>query len=143
MCGLILDLNILMKERWIKDNEIRLDINGVRKSEDGARSTSYKSCFTEGNEYDTYRHLFYWKEEDKREFEQEYNVVHSKCYTEYGLKRTGCAGCPFGRDYEFELQVIEQFEPRLLHAVRSIFGDSYSYTELYKKFRKECEERDS
>lgn len=59
------------------------------------------------------------------------------CYTEYGLTRTGCAGCPFGRDFEQELSVIEQYEPKLFKAVNNIFGDSYEYTRKYKAF---CEE---
>ena len=57
----------------------------------------------------------------------------------YGLKRTGCAGCPFGRDFEFELQVIEKYEPKLFKAVNNIFGQSYEYTRAYRSF---CEEMD-
>lgn len=66
-----------------------------------------------------------------------YNVTHSKCYIEYGLKRTGCAGCPFGRDFEYELEVIKKYEPKLYKAVNNIFGKSYEYTRKYKQFCKE------
>lgn len=48
-----------------------------------------------------------------------------------------CAGCPFGRDFEQELSVIEHYEPKLYKAVNNIFGDSYEYTRKYKAF---CEE---
>lgn len=50
------------------------------------------------------------------------------------MKRTGCAGCPFGRDFENELTVIQTYEPRLSIAVNNIFKDSYEYTRAYKKF---------
>ena len=64
-------------------------------------------------------------------------IENSKCYTNYGLKRTGCAGCPFGRDFEKELEIIERYEPKLFKAVNNIFGDSYEYTRQYKEFRKQ------
>lgn len=117
------------------DNNCDLSINGVRKAEGGARSTAYKSCFDENlSGSDNYRPLFWYKNEDKKDYEFAYCVEHSKCYTEYGLTRTGCAGCPFGRDFEFELQVIEKYEPRLYRAVNNIFGLSYEYTRKYRQF---------
>lgn len=61
-------------------------------------------------------------------------------YTEYGFKRTGCACCPYGRDFDDELKVLEQHEPNLCKAVKNIFHDSYEYTRQYRKFRKEMEE---
>ncbi len=114
-----------------------LNIFGVRKAEGGIRSTAYKSCFDETDECDNYRPLFWYVNDDKVDYENNYGVTHSKCYTEYGLTRTGCAGCPFGRDFEQELSVIEQYEPKLFKAVNNIFGDSYEYTRKYKAF---CEE---
>ena len=111
-----------------------LNIFGVRKAEGGIRGTSYKSCFDEGGTCDNYRPLFWYVNEDKVDYEENYIVTHSKCYTEYGLTRTGCAGCPFGRDFEFELAVIKEHEPKLYIAVNNIFSDSYAYTREYVKF---------
>ena len=117
-----------------------LQIVGIRKAEGGARSTAYKSCFDETDTgCDNYRPLFWYKDSDKGDYEIAYGIEHSKCYTEYGLKRTGCAGCPFGRDFEFELEVIEKYEPKLFKAVNNIFGQSYEYTRAYRSF---CEEMD-
>lgn len=112
-----------------------LSIVGVRKAEGGARSSAYKSCFSENDgKADEYRPLFWYKNSDKEEYDRHYGIVHSKCYTEYGLPRTGCAGCPYGRDFEEELRVIEKYEPKLFVAVNNIFGDSYEYTRKYKEF---------
>lgn len=73
--------------------------------------------------------------------EKHYGIVHSKCYTEYGLERTGCAGCPYGRDFEQELKIIQKCEPKLFVAVNNIFGGSYEYTRKYREFCKEMDEK--
>lgn len=117
-----------------------LDIVGVRKYEGGLRSVLYKNCFTESiSGCDYYRPLFWYKNSDKRQYEEAFGVIHSKCYTEYGLERTGCAGCPFGKNFEFELEVIRRYEPKLFKAVNNIFCQSYEYTRKYKRF---CENMD-
>lgn len=123
----------------IKDNEYQLEINGVRKAEGGIRDIAYKTCFDDDGVHDRYRPLFWYKQADKELYETYYGVTHSKCYSEYGLKRTGCAGCPFGRNFEFELDVIQKYEPKLYKAVMNIFGESYEYTRKYKEFCKNKE----
>ena len=124
----------------IKEKNVDLNIFGVRKAEGGIRATAYKSCFgckdTEDGSYDEYRPIWWYKNEDKEEYCKALNVEHSRCYTEYGLTRTGCVGCPFGRDFEFELEVVKKFEPKLYKAVTNIFGDSYAYTRAYREFVK-------
>lgn len=126
-----------LAHKLLKENKYDLNIVGLRKAEGGARASAYKSCFDEsGSTYDNYRPLFWYKDSDKKDYEKNYDIIHSKCYTEYGLKRTGCAGCPFGRDFEEELNVIEKYEPKLFKAVNNIFGDSYEYTRKYREFCK-------
>lgn len=119
----------------IKDNKYELSISGIRRSEGGARAIAYKSCFDENESLcDNYRPLFWYTNDDKLVYENHYNIIHSKCYTQYGLERTGCAGCTFGKDFENELNVIEKYEPNLYKAVNNIFKDSYEYMRNYKKF---------
>ena len=48
-----------------------------------------------------------------------------------------CVGCPYGRDFENELGVINRHEPRLSVAVNNIFGDAYEYTRRYREFCKQ------
>ena len=74
------------------------------------------------------------KFDNKVDYESAYGIVHSRCYTEYGLKRTGCVGCPYGRDFEHELGIIKKYEPKLYKAVINIFKDSYEYTRKYREF---------
>lgn len=132
----------LVAHNYKKNNHIDLNIYGVRKAEGGARATAYKNCFTsrqDEGEADEYRIMFWYTNEDKKAYEQTFDVEHSKCYSSYGLARTGCAGCPFGKNFEEELSVIETYEPKLYKAVNKIFGDSYEYTRMYREFVKQKE----
>ena len=78
--------------------------------------------------------MFWYTNDDKICYEQHYGVEHSKLYTEYGLKRTGCCGCPYGRNLDFELEVLKEHEPNLYKAVCNVFKDSYEYTRKYRQF---------
>ena len=109
-----------------------LNISGIRRSEGGVRSTAYKSCFDNQDNYDNYRPIFWFTDEDKLEYKKLFNVSNSKCYTVYGLKRTGCVGCPFGKNYKEELEIVKKYEPKLYKAVTNLFKDSYEYINKYK-----------
>ena len=63
-------------------------------------------------------------------------IHHSRCYSEYGMKRTGCVGCPFNKHIDEELAVIEKYEPKLYKAAVNVFGKSYEYTRKYREFAK-------
>lgn len=105
------------------------------------RATAYQNCFTPSSEkvpIAEYRPLFYWTDEDKKLYAETFGVIHSRCYTEYGLKRTGCAGCPLSSNFEEELKIIKHYEPKLYKAITNIFGESYTY---YRGFRRYKEER--
>lgn len=121
--------------KYVKDNNIDLNIIGVRKSEGGIRSSTIKGCFSRDKDVANYRPIFHYKDHDKLEYNDHYQVINSLCYSGYGLSRTGCAGCPFGRDFEQELKIIEEHEPKLYKAVNNIFGDSYEYTRKYWDYR--------
>ena len=108
---------------------------GVRKAEGGARRSAYKTCFSSNDAgCDEYRPIFWYLADTKKVYETHYNIQNSRCYSEYGLKRTGCAGCPFSKNFEAELEAMRQYEPQLYIAVNSVFADSYAYTRNYKDF---------
>lgn len=131
-----------VKRQCNKENEYDLECIGIRKSEGGIRAVAYKNCFSHyDNKVDEYRPLFFFKNNDKIDYENIFNIIHSKCYTEYGLTRTGCAGCPFGNDFEQKLDVLQKYEPKLYKACNNIFGESYEYTRKYRQFYKEMEKK--
>lgn len=122
--------------------DAQLSIVGTRKNEGGQRATAYKNCYTQyTDKIDQFRPVFWLTDQDKRDYEDYFGIVHSRCYTEYALKRTGCVGCPFGRDVLDELAVIEKYEPKLYKACMSVFGKSYEYTRQYREFREEMKRK--
>ena len=124
-------------EKFTMGGGYDLSCIGIRQSEGGIRAASHKTCFSKDKGIDHFYPVFYLRDADKEEYCTWYGVTHSRCYTEYGLERTGCFGCPFGKRFEEELRIIEDFEPKLLRAAHHIFRDSYEYTRQYLKFREE------
>ena len=121
--------------KYVETGDFDLECYGVRKAEGGTRTT-YPSCFTAAVAgADQYRPLFWFSAADKAEYEAHYGVEHSDCYTVWGMKRTGCAGCPFGKDFEQELALAEKYEPKFHKAMLKVFGESYEYTRKFYAFR--------
>ncbi len=116
-------------------NGITLSLSGERKSEGGARS--YKKTCTHINPdgISRYKPLFWITNDDKEWYEMKFNIIHSRCYTTYGLKRTGCVGCPYG-SYHDNPNLAKAFEPNLAKACETVFKDAYAYTEAYYAYRK-------
>ena len=115
-----------------------LSAYGVRKLEMGLRSTAYRNCFTEESYTGSaeYRPIFWYSNDDIAEYERMFNIEQSALYKEpWNLRRSGCACCPYGRDFEHELELTEKYEPNLFKGVNNIFGDSYKYTRMYHEFR--------
>lgn len=122
-------------KKYQKEHDADLDVFGVRQAEGGIRATAYKTCYThDSNTTPTYRPVFWYDNDDKRYYEEHFGIVHSDCYTKYGLKRTGCVGCPYSRDVRKEIAFVEAYEPNLIKACRNIFKDSYEYTRKYREF---------
>lgn len=124
---------------YSKENNIQLVITGIRKAEGGRRATKITSCYLPAkfSPYDMYYPLFWWKNEDKARFIKEQNIKLSDCYETYGMSRTGCIGCPFGRKLEEELDILETYEPKLHRIATTIFKKSYDSTREYRQFVKE------
>lgn len=109
---------------------------GIRKAEGGARSVAYDSCFFQSSKYgDQHFPLFWFTDTDKRAYDVFYGIKHSRAYTVYGCKRTGCSACPFGSRFEQELEMLKEYEPKLYTAAMNIFGDSINYTRDYRIFK--------
>lgn len=112
-------------KKFRKDMNADLECVGLRQSEGGIRASAYKNCFDDYGDptkMNKFRPIWYLTNEDKRQYEELFGIVHSRCYTEYGLKRTGCVGCPFSRNVNAELEIIKRFEPKLYAACIKIFG---------------------
>lgn len=129
----------------IKESDADLNIVGIRKSEGGARAVAYKSCYSPETEKHIaeFRPIFWFKNETKEAFKQCYEIKNSDCYEKWGLRRTGCSGCPFARDIETEINAVKMYEPKLYKALMNVFGASYEYTKAYRQFQKEKQNEQS
>lgn len=116
-------------------------ITGERRDEGGMRSVPRKDntalCFTEtSNGQYRLRPLYYVSDVDKAWYKTEYGVRYSDAYEVYGLKRTGCCGCPISFRAVEDLEIIGKYEPNVAKAAWNIFGKSYLYRQRYVEYKK-------
>ncbi len=115
-------------------------ITGERRAEGGMRSVPRKDntslCFTEtGSGQYRLRPLYYVSDEDKAWYKEHYNLKYSDAYEVYGMKRTGCCGCPISYRAVDDLELIRPFEPNLVKAAYNVFGKSYEYRAKYNDYK--------
>jgi 3'-phosphoadenosine 5'-phosphosulfate sulfotransferase (PAPS reductase)/FAD synthetase len=118
-----------------RERETDVTLIGVRADEGGVRA-SHMRCFDKGSHgVDTYRPLFWLTTQQRDAYCARFGVTHSDCYRLWGMRRTGCVGCPFGRDVATEIRMVERHEPNVAKAARRIFADSYEYTRQFDDYR--------
>jgi len=115
-------------------------ITGERRDEGGMRSVPRKDntsmCFSEtANGQYRLRPLYYVSDKDKEWYKRTYGVRYSDAYEVYGMKRTGCCGCPISYRAIEDLELIGKYEPNIKKAAWSIFGPSYLYRQKYNEFK--------
>ena len=130
--GTLTDSKKKVSKEYMHKYDSELSIVGVRKYEGGARSV-LNNCWNKNKA--VYYPLLWYTDNDKHILENSLQIKHSKCYTEYGLHRTGCAGCPFGQHYNSELEIIKRFEPKLYNACMHIFEQAYTYRNGFNTFK--------
>lgn len=115
-------------------------ITGERRDEGGMRSVPRKDntslCFTEtsSGQY-RLRPLYYVSDSDKAWFKEYYGIRYSDAYEVYGMKRTGCCGCPISYRAVDDLELIRPYEPNVVKAAWNIFGESYEYRKKYNEYK--------
>lgn len=120
--------------RYQQEKKCDLYITGERKAEGGARAGQHNNCFNQSHGLDHYMPLWFWSDATKKWYVQHERIIHSDCYTVYGLKRTGCVGCPFGKDCFAELETMQKHEPKLYKLCMDVFGESYKLKKKYREF---------
>ena len=113
-------------------------ITGERRDEGGMRSVPRSEqwnktntmCFAETSDGKfRLRPLYYVSDRDKAWYKEYYGITYSDAYEVYGLKRTGCCGCPIS------LEKIRPYEPNVVKAAWNIFGKSYEYRMKYNEYK--------
>lgn len=80
--------------------------------------------------------LFFWNDETKQYYKESEGIRYSDCYEVWGMKRTGCVGCPCNSQVGEALKMIEKYEPKLYKACINIFGESYRLMDEFCTRRK-------
>lgn len=127
--------------QYAKEKECDMVVTGERTAEGGRRSLAHKSCFEENNSHakmDKFMPLLWWSNETKQEFKELEKITYSDCYEVYGMKRTGCCGCPFNLNIAYDLQIMQEHEPQLYKAVMHVFGQSYELMDRFGCRKKKC-----
>ena len=115
-------------------------ITGERRDEGGMRSVPRQDnttlCFTETADGSfRLRPLYYVSDKDKAWYKEAYGIRYSDAYEVYGLKRTGCCGCPISYRAVDDLDIIGKYEPNITKAAWNIFGKSYEYRQKYNEYK--------
>lgn len=125
--------------KFFKENQIDLNVTGERKAEGGQRASTHKSCFeSHADGMHKYMPLWWWSNTTKAAFKNAEGIRYSDCYEVYGMKRTGCCGCPFNPNIADDLQTMYEYEPRLFKASMNVFGQAYELTDRFKCRRRKC-----
>ena len=126
-------------KKYIKENGCDLNVTGERKTEGGQRAANHKSCFEEHKDgIHKYMPLWWWSNDAKADFKAKEQIRYSDCYEVYGMKRTGCCGCPFNVDIADDLQRMHLYEPKLFDACMKVFGLAYELTDRFHCRQKKC-----
>lgn len=124
-------------KKYQRESGADLIITGERRAEGGRRATVHHDCFEEQKTgADKFMPLYFWDDETKQYYKEQNGIVNSECYTLYGMKRTGCCGCPFGSNVAEELDALRRYEPNKYKAVLNIFGESYEIMDKFGLHRK-------
>ena len=140
-----------VSKKFNRQNDSDLICIGVRKAEGGVRSKNPNiTCFSHRpNDIDIYRPLFWFSNSDCDAYRHAFELRRSDCYEVWGMKRTGCVGCPFNKNALEELGLSEPYEPNMKKAAQRLFADSYEYTRQFheyrhiRNFKREISSRDS
>ena len=129
------------------ENNTQGKILGLRGGEGGARQLAVIKRLHNGGKLCTYYSgkimiktpIIDWTDEDVDEFIETYNVPLSRAYTEYGLKRTGCYGCPFALDIADNLRILHDYEPLRYKGAMHFLKDVYIAQNVKLPFDEEYE----
>lgn len=128
--------------------DFEMIITGERRAEGGMRSVPRKDntslCFTETSSGQfRLRPLYYVSDEDKAWYKEHYGLKYSDAYEVYGMKRTGCCGCPISYRAVDDLELIRPHEPNLVKAAYNVFGKSYEYRAKYNEYKERRKQEES
>ena len=92
-------------------------IIGVRQSESKTRAAKYQTCLKNNGDFTP---IYDFTDELIDAIYEAYKIEVPKCYSY--VSRTGCAGCPYGRNVESELALLPELQRK---SATRYFRESY------------------
>jgi 3'-phosphoadenosine 5'-phosphosulfate sulfotransferase (PAPS reductase)/FAD synthetase len=135
-------------KKYIKENELKGQMTGIRTGEGGARELNAKVRENKNQKICTVidkkgfvkkSPIIDWSDDDLEEFIRKYDVPLSRAYTEYGFRRTGCMLCPFSRQLSNDLKYLHDHEPNRYKASMHWLKDVYIAQNVILPFDPEYE----
>lgn len=127
-------------QKYMIENDLEGYFTGVRTAEGGNR-LRYTSCVQTkklGNKVVVLSMpIIDWTDEVCDAFVEEYNIELSEAYTTYGMKRTGCVGCPFNQELAKDMETLYNHEPKKYKGALFWFKDSYIQQKVRLDFDEE------
>lgn len=111
--------------KYEKEKSADLVITGERRCEGGYVPLNIKIVLKAPKQEINICRYFFWDDETKQWYKEYEGIRYSDCYEVWGMKRTGCVGCPFNSRVGKDLKMIEKYEPNLYKACINVFGESY------------------
>ena len=108
------------------ENKRPIAITSIRKEEGGQRS-NIKGCITsKNNKIKKFHPLLVVDEQFKDFFIKKFNVELCKLYYEpFNFKRTGCKGCPYSLDLQYQLDIMKELLPNEYKQCEIIWSPVY------------------
>ncbi len=118
--------------KYARENGVRGFMTGIRKDEGGARELNAivydgkkRICTSLSHGYIKKSPIIDWTNADINEFINQYDVPLSRAYTEFGMERTGCMGCPYSMNVDKSLEYLFYHEPNRYKASMHWLKDVY------------------
>ena len=97
--------------KWMKEHNKKYGITGIMRAEGGRRDNA-QCLFIRKGKLVNFQPLAPISKEWEEWFINEYNIEICDIYKPpYNFVRTGCKGCPFARDLQHELDILEKYFP--------------------------------
>lgn len=135
-CCYVLKKNIFHKFEIA--NKRPIAITSIRKEEGGHRA-NIKGCLTSKNDkIKKFHPLLVVDEQFKDFFIKKYNVELCRLYYEpFNFKRTGCKGCPYSLDLQYQLDIMKELLPSEYKQCEIIWSPVYNeYRKIGFRLRK-------
>lgn len=97
--------------KWMKENNKSIGIVGIMRTEGGRRINAKCLSFA-GKKLKNFQPMVILSKEWEEWFIEKYNIEICDIYRPpYNFVRTGCKGCPFAKDLQKELDILQKYFP--------------------------------